>query len=403
VTRNGLILGLALVGSLAACAEGAKTEGSGRARPSASSSGKVAEAAKKLDQAGKVLSDDRKPLSPEEYETLLVGLGKCDLKGAAIDPECPERKAWNDARTRANALKDLGGVSGSLGKKHIKHERPAVRIQAAALLGSIFGTDKSGQQTLLEAAKSEKEPAVLVAILETVGHEGKANPDVGKLLLAMADHEAPMVRKRAVIALGSGWNRGMAGAVEKLSDKIDKDPDIGVREMACLVSGNHGDDRLVAVYERLTQEPTKEPKLYAACMEGLFNSWMNYPLYETTNEKAYRLGLKRLGHTPRSEEVPPWTLMSNFKYLAKEDNRSLQEWKKRASWFKADELLKPLEGVVTDPKASSLARTGALESVVALGATKATLQRLQAKYKGSKELSDRSVMDALDKAAAAAK
>lgn len=397
-TFIGVGLALALI---AGCAQSDKAEGGGG--PKASGSSQLDPAAKQLEAAGKKLTDDRPALSAEQYEQLLLSLAKCSLKYNAIDYGCPEKRAWDEGRTRSNALEDWAGMSAALGKKHIKHESAAVRIQAASLLGSILGTDKSSQTVLLEAARAEKEPAVLSAILDTLANEGKRNPDVGKLLLEMADHPLAAVRTKAVLCLCSGWNRGMDGAVDKLIEKIDKDAAPEVRAVACTFSGSHGDDRLVAVYDRLTKDPTKDPKLYAGCLEGLVHSWANYPLYETTNEKAYRLTLQRLGQTPRSAQVPPWTLMGEFKHLAKSDHKSLQEWKGKASWFKPADLLKPLEGIITDPKARSVARTNALESVVALGADKAALQRMRKTYDGSREFDDQSVIEALDKAIAAAK
>jgi len=400
--QSTVLLGLLLT-ALTGC-NGEKPEpGGGKSAQPSGASGAVDQAGKKVDSAVKKATDDRAALSPEEYEKLLLGLAKCSLKESAIDPNCPERKAWVEGRTRANALKDIGGLSGSLGKKHIKHESPAVRIQAAELLQSLFGTDKSGQAALLDAAKTEKEPAVLVAFVGTLQNEGKRNPDVGKFLLQMADHEAPMVRKRAMQALSSGWNRDMDGAVDKLIEKIDKDPDMSVREAACESSGSHGDDKLVAVYDRYTADPKKEPKLYAACMKGLIEAWEDFPLYETANEKAYKLTLKRLAYTPRSETVPPWIAIGDFGYLGKTDSRSLTEWKKKATWFKPAELQKLLEAVVEDPKANWMARKAALDSMVGLGTDKATLTRMKAKYKDAKEFGDKSLVEALDKAMATAK
>ncbi len=361
---------------------------------------KVVEAGKAVDKA---VNDNRPPLTKEQYEKLMLGLSSCQLKGDYIDPKCPARKEWNQARTRKNALRDVAGMSSELGKKYIKHESPAVRIQAAAFLGSIFGADESSQKLILDAARAEKEPAVIAAMLQTVGSKGGANAEIGKLLIEMADHESPVVRKKAVVWLGSSWNKDLKGSIKKLIEKVEKDPELEVREWACKYSGSRGDDKMVKIYGKYTKDPTKEPKLYRACMEGLFNSWMHYPLFQTYNEKAYKLTLKRLAHTPRTKDNPPWTLMDNFAELAKDSNKSVVEWKQKATWFKSEEVIAVLGPIVSDAQANRLARSGAIKSMVALGAGKGEFEKIKAAIKEPESFDNKSVIKALDKAIATAK
>lgn len=396
-----------LILAAALMAEGCNTKGDARSKAGGADQAgndELAQAAEQAAQAaGSVLTDDRAALTPDEYERLMLELATCDIKGESIDPQCPARKAWTEARTRSTMLADLGGLTATLGKKHIKHHSPAVRIQAAAFLGSIFGADPSSRTTIIAAARSEKEQAVLVSMIQTVGSKGAANPEIGTLLLEMADHEIPSVRKKAVVWLGSSWNNGLPGSIEKLSEKIESDPDMEVREFACKYSGTRADDQLVALYDKHTKDPGKEPTLYRACMEGLLNAWLNYPLLKTYNRKAYELTLVRLAQKPRSKDAPPWVLLDRFAELAKESSKSVVEWKAQATWFKPKALLAALESVVVDPDAYSMARTGALKSMVALGAPKKQLEKMRAAYKSSEAFEDKGVVSELDQAIAAAR
>ena len=49
------------------------------------------------------------------------------------------------------------------------------------------------------AAADDRLPAVLRAMIEVVGSKGKANPEIGQMLVEKADHESPIVRKTALL------------------------------------------------------------------------------------------------------------------------------------------------------------------------------------------------------------
>lgn len=342
---------------------------------------------------------EQQPLTPEAYEKLLLDMATCGIKGEQIDPACPAKKAFRAARSRRNALKNLAGLTAQLGKKHIKHSSPAVRVQAAGFLASIFGADTSSQDVIIEAAMTEQEPAVLVAMIQSVGSKGGRNPKIGELLLKLAGHENSSVRKKAMVWLGSVWNKDLAGSIEKIIETIENDKDESVRQFACRYSGARGDDRMVPIYKKYTAKPEENPKLYAACMDGLVNSFMHYPLFGTHSEKAYKLAMKRLAHKPRSQTVPPWGLLDNFAEIAKETPK-VTEWRAKATWFKIADVMKVLEPIVIDRAAYRLARSGALKSMVALGASKKQLQRMRKSYDGSENPDDKSVIQQLDKAIA---
>lgn len=347
-----------------------------------------------------VATDTRNPLTEEQYETLLLDLATCEIRGAHLDPRCPAKKAFAAARSKPNALKNLAGVTARLGKKHIKHPSPSVRVQAAGFLSSIFGTDPASLAVITEAARTEKEPAVLVAMIQSVGSKGGRNAEIGKLLMEMADHEAPAVRKKTMVWLGSPWNKDVPGSLEKLIERVEKDSDPGVRQFACRYSGSRGDDRMMPTYQKFTKDPEADPKLYAACMEGLMNSWVHYPMFDTHSQKAYKLSLKRLAHTPRSKTTPPWGILDNMAELAKAQNPKVAEWMQKATWYKPADVLKALEPIVIDKTAFRLARAAALKSMVALKASDKQLKRMRKSYESSTSLDDKAIIQQLDKAIA---
>ncbi len=351
------------------------------------------------DKAAALADVEAPALTAEQYEALLLGLGGCKVTDSGhIEPACPALKEFDQARRAKTALKDLAGMMGPLGRKHIGHESAAVRVKAAQLMGSMFGADAGTQQVILEAIGKELEPAVVRAMLEVVGSRGKANPEVGKLLLAQAGHASPLVRRAALGWLATSFNQGLPGGVEKLIAAIEKDPDPEVRRFACENAGKLADDKLLKIYERGTAD-TKDPKLYAACMRGLVRMWLFFPFFENANRKAYELTLKRLAARPRSKDLPPWTLMNEFRHLG-QDSDKVKAWKAKAAWYDQAKLVAAIQQVVEDPAANWMARNGGVESLLGLGAPKATFDAMLGKCG---DRCDAQVKRKLEEAAAKAK
>jgi hypothetical protein len=358
--------------------------------------GPVGEAQAKLDQAAAVLKEGEQ-LTPELYEQLILAHASCAIVEENIDPKCPAVAALQDAMNRSQALADLAGTGAALGRKLISHESPAVRIKAAGLMASFFGTETASQDAVVEAARKETDAGALRAMIRTVWNDGNKNPKVAELLLWAADHESPAVRKVAAIGLSSSWNRGMKGGAEKLAAIMEGDADPAVRQAACEYAGGLGDDTLIKTYEKLTRD-TSDGALYGACFEGVLHMWASYPHFDTHSKKAYELTLKLLKKEPRTEHAPPWSAMGDFGYVAKAG----EEWAKQAKFFKAADLRKALAAVIADPKANWMARSGAVEAIVALGASKGDLEKLKKGY-AKPEGDDSHVVRALDEAIAAAK
>jgi hypothetical protein len=352
--------------------------------------------------AGTATAQPTKPgtkpaLTQEQYEKLVLAYTDCKLNGYEIDGKCPAVKALQDAqRDTTTPIKDMLGMSAKLGEKLIVHPSPAVRVKAAQLMGSLTGTATSSQDVVVAAAEKEKDPQVLQAFIRTVWNDGAKNPKVAAFLIKMADHAEKDVRLQAVYALSSSWNKDMKGGPEKLAKVAQNDKEPKVRQAACEYGGKLGHKAMIAVLDKFTNK-ADDKDMYAACMKGIVAMFFQYPFYETTSQEAYKLFIKRLGMTPRNVDSPPWTVMSEFEKYGDEKNEKLAAWKKKATWFKEAEMRKALSAIVADKKTNWMARTGAVKSLIALGATKAELETLLKGY-DEKNFDDKHVHKAITEA-----
>jgi len=312
--------------------------------------------------------------SLERYQRIVRNVADCELEGHQIVPTCP-------------GMHELAaGISGvpvemraELGRTLITHASPAVRVKAAELMNIAHGVGPSveSQNAIAAAAAAERNFGVLRAFIRVIADHGAANPKVGAVLLAAADHEDKEVRLQAVYALTSQANRGLVGGSTMLAALAERDPDSKVRTTACESAGKLGGDELLPLYAKLTAS-AKDPDLYAACMEGLVRMFHDHPSLDTSNPKAYRLFLDRLAATPRSETSPPWSVMSTFCYFSHDtDKAKLAAWKAKAPWFDAAEVKRVMTSVITDKATSWMARAAAIESMIGLGAAKPELEALR--------------------------
>jgi hypothetical protein len=324
----------------------------------------------------------REPSDPfEHYASLGRAVERCTLESYQITPTCPALRALDAALETADPA-----IAIRLGTFMLRSESPAVRVKGAALAPDAIAT----------TAPNEMHPGVLQAFVRATRTRG-TDPMVARLLLAAADHASPEVRLQAVAAIAQ--NRGMAGGAEKLVALAQHDDDANVRHSACELGGKLASKLFLPVYEAATAN-AKDPAQYAACMEGLVAMFHNHPTFDTHDRDAYELFLKRLEAKPRSEDAPPWTVMSTFCYFSHEsDLDRLAAWKQRATWFDPTRVKKVLASVVADKRTSWMARAAAVESMVGLGATKTELGALRRGYTGQQH-DDKAVLAKLASAMA---
>jgi hypothetical protein len=273
----------------------------------------------------------------EPYERIVRAFEQCGLEGNQIVSTCPARLSFES---------EMRGVSPQIrhkvGAKMIAHASPAVRVQAAAMVTP---------SVLARRAHEERDPRVLEAFVRIASKQAN-DSDASALLFAAANHHDAGVRLDAVAAIAA--NPTIPGASNALVAIAESDADPHVRRAACEQAG------VDAFYERATATVT-DPDFYAACMQGL-------AARVTASEAAYRLFLRRIGETPRTEHTPPWTVMSVFCDLAPEQ---------RPAWFDTAEVRRVLASVIADRAAGMLARSAAIESLAGLDATPAELLNLK--------------------------
>jgi hypothetical protein len=326
---------------------------------------------------------------PSRLEKLIVDLETCPLEGYQITSTCPAMVAL---------AAELSGrkpeLSIPLGSRLLAHRAPAVRVQTAAMLGA------SGANAIVDAARGERDARVLEAMIKTLAPGAAQSPRVAAFLLEATQHLVPGVRAQSLAALALPANRSIPGAAARVLAMAERDPDPALRREACAAGGKLGDASFVPFYERITENPT-DAALHAACMEGIVAMFHNAPAFDTANEAAYRLFLRRISAQPRSEYDPPWQVMSTFCYDSREaDLERLAAWRKNATWFDASEVKAALSSVIADRSTSWKARAAAIESMVGLGATPDELKALAAGYASGSDPGDARVLATLDRATA---
>lgn len=355
----------------AAKAAAAQAEGMA-AKAEAAAKAELAKVQPLVDGA-EALAKEGPALSLEAYEALLLGLESCTVAEQGIDRNCEAYKTFNEKRkTQGTALKDLAGGLAGLGRKHIGHASPAVRLQAANLTASVFGADGSSQAAIVEAAAKEENPFVLKSMLRSVGSSVRKNPAVKDLVLAKADHAEEAVRMEAATWLTSSWAAGTDATLEKAISMLDGDASLKLRKYVCSTLGKRADDRALPALEAHLKDPN-DP-LYDSCFRGLVEMWASPVTHETPSEAAYRRTLALLGEKPRSDKRPPWNALSGIQWAAKPD------FAKAAPWYQKDELFAALKGVVTDRDAKWMARTSAVDVLLRLKAGKPVFEELLKAY-----------------------
>ena len=320
-------------------------------------------------------------LTPEKYEELLLAMAECEIDGYYIDSNCPQKKKFDEMRNSATTLKDLAGLNASLGRKHITHPSPAIRMWAASMTSSIFGADSASQKVVLEAVAKEQHPSVLRAMLDAIGSHLAANEAIYELVVKSTTHPDDMVRSEAVSNLTSS-GKSKKGALEKVMWVVENDPDIEARRFACEKIGDMEDERALPFLEKLT-DPGQEvdASLYEACLIGIMNMVRSVTGPDKPSEKAYRLIVKRLSEEPRTNDRPPSAIVRNLPRLVPKKGYSFEkEWAEKAKWVNLDEVIEIVRKIVADPNASWMTRTSSVDSLRKLGAPRSMLETLLKDY-----------------------
>lgn len=125
----------------------------------------------------------------------------------------------------------------------VTSENPNVRAYGFSRMGGLFGTSDAEEKMAEEALEKETDPVALDAALNSLANSG-SNPYIAKFFIKMSEHEHPIIRKDAAIAIGNYWSIGAEGMVETII-KLMNDEDEMVADVACSRAGNLADDQLV--------------------------------------------------------------------------------------------------------------------------------------------------------------
>lgn len=314
--------------------------------------------------------------APSGIEKLVVDLEACGLEGYQITSTCPAMEVLARELRHPGAAHEL---SVALGGKLLAHAAPAVRLQAATMLGP----DAASRDALVDAARREPEPQVREAMIRLLATDAARLPRVGAFLLESTQHPASGVRAQALAALTRPESRELPGASERVLAMAERDPDPSLRRSACALGGRLGDASWLPLYERATVNAA-DPDSYAACMEGVVAMVLTAP----GSEAAYHLFLRRITESP---STAPWQVMSAFCYS--------HDWKNLPAWFDPAAVKAAMTSVVKNRAANWQARAAAVESMIGLGATKAELKALEA-GSSPNDRADKLVLAKLDSALA---
>lgn len=86
----------------------------------------------------------------------------------------------------------------------VTSENPNVRAYGFSRMGGLFGTSDAEEKMAEEALEKETDPVALDAALNSLANSG-SNPYIAKFFIKMSEHEHPIIRKDAAIAIGNYW------------------------------------------------------------------------------------------------------------------------------------------------------------------------------------------------------
>ncbi len=347
-----------------------------------SASSALLESADAATGVGALMKNETAALTAELYEALVLALAECKLVGRGIDKKCSAYKTLREARGRTTAQKDLFGANAALGSRLLGHSSPAVRLQAATMVGSILGTNPAGQLAIEKAARMEADPTVLRAMLNVVGSRHLASPDMKKLFFDMADHADAGVRQEVIGWFLSSFSRGSDATFEKAVTMLASDASDDLRTYACeKLYGSGNSNALVHMKKYLLAPDTPEP-LYQACFKGLLSTWTGYPLPAEPLKSGYELTLQLLKATPRTKQRPPWGALSALGAArTKPIIKANETWATAVKgWYRVEDLAAALANLAKDRNTKWMARAIATRTIAEIGGSRALIQGIRDAY-----------------------
>ncbi len=227
---------------------------------------------------------------------------------------------------------------------------------------TLFGINDDHVKIALDLAETEEDPYVLYTLTDVLGNELKT-PGVADFVFKMSNHENPVIRRQAVYGIASPWSKGVDGTVERLLEMME-DKDEKVRRTVYGYAGRLGDERVIDPIGKILMDPEKS-SFHGDCMKSLHALWIDFPLYENTNEKAYRATIDYFKITPRNNDLPHFVAISTIATSKVEGDESdkFKQWKEKATYYNPTELVEPMVEILKDPETSHLTCSSAITLV----------------------------------------
>lgn len=244
--------------------------------------------------------------------------------------------------------------------KLLASEYPIVRGYAVQQMSSLVGTSNDDIQRVLKLVETETDEYVLREAVITLQNSLAKDPGVVDFMKKMAESDSPKIRNRVAIAFGNPWSKDVDGAIDEVL-KLMQDENQDVRKTAIQYSGGLQDETIIEPIVEILNDP-EQSKLHGACIEALEDMWYDYPIQEDTNEAAYNATMDYFKTTPRSENVPYWAAVGQFKMKS---STSYDTWKESATYFNTDDWYNVMVDIIKDPDANWMSRTAAIEEIKA--------------------------------------
>ena len=313
------------------------------------------------------LSKDDKAVSEDEMYQILEAYQCCEVKDdLSIDGKCPAKQAEAELK---KAKKSIPRTK-NLGERLAQHPSNVVRGYLASNYKAYMGGKPDDVKQAMKMFGDETDPFVIKSLLYNLSNDGSI-PEVGQFMLAQSKSDNAVVRYQAATALANPYSKDVAGVVDRCIELL-ADPEEKIANRMCSDIGRLGDDKVVAPIVKILSDSSKT-KIHGNCLNGLACLWLDYPSHANTSEAAYKATLDYLKTTPRTESVPA---SGALQALVSVNKDKIDDWKTRATYYKASELVAVLVDIVKDSNADWRARASAMKAIAAHG-TKADLTALQ--------------------------
>ncbi|NUP09875.1 MAG: HEAT repeat domain-containing protein [Polyangiaceae bacterium] len=353
------------------------------------------------EQVQSFLKDDAAKMGPDQFESLLLAVGSCNIDRFGVDYQCPAKKALSDGyKHKVEDYKKHNQVA----LKHIRHPKPAVRYEAAsAAENAAFGYDAKddADKLYIDAVRAETDPIVLAHMVSTWYTGARKSARARKVLVRLLDHSDARVREQAANRLS---DKDVAKEIEGHYDlflaKVEKDSDERVRAQACSGLSATEKEDAIAVFQKYVEGADTPQELRDGCFDGLVASWVGIPYPKKPSKAGYELTLKILEKSDRTEKFPPWKGMSKLNQARtefKDYDSSGKEWYAAAKdFYDKARLVKALNALAIDSKAGYMARSEALYTLKRLGEQK-LLETIGTTIKGQSGHDAKSLSERADK------